>query len=450
MSTFSKSINQKDIISKYFSDPDKKITLKKGDVLLRQNEVNKRLFFVQKGKLSAFLPDEYITEPVFEAHEHSFAGVYSFLSEDHLSYSEVIANEPTEVFYFDRDSRKLTPSESEELSAFLFNIVVLELKSRQHFAARMAHERQEAMNKLIKTEKLITLGQLSAGLAHELNNTIGSLNSNLGQLEDGVFELLSGYRSKKMQGFLEDGLEKGQQRSSSDARKARNGWTEAFKLGSAIIKRLSKSGISPKDVSSKDEAKEAAALWNIGSILHDMKIASDQASHVINSVKSMGIAKQRWSKNVNVNESIGEALAILSNLSKRINLEVALEESMDSIEACHGELVQVWINLIKNAIESLLHHKVKDPKVKISSIVSGKHVVVTVEDNGVGIAPDIMDKIYEPSFTTKVEGISLGLGLGLTIVQRIVSEHNGEIEVSSEPGNTCFKILLPKLKKRKR
>ncbi len=235
MSIFSTSIDHKEIVRKYFSDPEKKISLKKGDALLRQNEVNRKIFYVLKGKLSAFLPDEHITEPVFEAQEHSFVGVYSFLSEDHLSYSEVIAAEDTEVFYYDGNFRRLGPHESDELAAFLFNIVVLELKSRQRFAARMAHERQEAMNKLIKTEKLITLGQLSAGLAHELNNTIGSLSSNLGQLEEGVFELLSGYKSNKMQ-FLQDGLDKGQQLSSSEARKARNLWTDAFQLGTSIAK----------------------------------------------------------------------------------------------------------------------------------------------------------------------------------------------------------------------
>ena len=202
MSIFNHTIDQEEIVRKYFSDPDKKIVLERNEVLIYQNETNTKLFYIKKGKLSGFLPDKHLTEPVFEAHERMFIGVYSYFSGDHKSYSRVIATEPSEVYYCDIDPRQLALDESDEFLGFLFNIVVLELRSRQHFAAEMANDRQEALNKLIKTEKLITLGQLSAGLAHELNNTIGSLSSNLRQLENDVKNLLIGDKSSKMKSFF--------------------------------------------------------------------------------------------------------------------------------------------------------------------------------------------------------------------------------------------------------
>ncbi|HAP59764.1 MAG TPA: hypothetical protein DCR93_09750, partial [Cytophagales bacterium] len=186
MKTIGNPIDSQEIIEKYFSDPAKQLTLKKDDLLLEQGEENHRVFYVLKGKLSGYLPDKNLREPVFEATPSSFVGVYSFFSKDHQSYTQVVATEAAVVSYYDGDPWVLQAEESEPFLSFLFRMVVLELRSRQRFAAQMATERQEATNKLIQTEKLATLGQLSAGLAHELNNTIGSLSGNLRQLETDI------------------------------------------------------------------------------------------------------------------------------------------------------------------------------------------------------------------------------------------------------------------------
>ncbi|MEJ2005446.1 MAG: ATP-binding protein [Cyclobacteriaceae bacterium] len=145
-----------------------------------------------------------------------------------------------------------------------------------------------------------------------------------------------------------------------------------------------------------------------------------------------------------MNKTIQDAITILRSLTRPVTLEVDLEDELEVIEACPGELVQVWVNLIKNAVESLLQHDVREPLVKVKSWQSAHHIWVSVEDNGPGIDPSIIGKIYEPNFTTKVGGISLGLGLGLTIVNRIVAEHNGSIKVDSKPGSTRFTVKLRK------
>lgn len=444
MTEFNKNPKQDAIVAKYFSDPEKKISLRAGEILLHQYEENKCIFYLQKGKVSGFLPDKRIAEPIFETSENSFVGVYSYFSHDHLSYTEVKATEDSVIYYFDQDHRSMELREADDFLDFLFDFVVFELRSRQRFAAQMALERQNAMNNLIKTEKLATLGQLSAGLAHELNNSIGSLSANLRQLEEDIQNHLVSMKDEKYQRFFRLGVEKGQQVSNSDARKARNAWPKSHHLSTSTIKKLTKADISPKELKSAEDANEIAMLWAIGNIIHDMHIASRQAAHVISSIKSMGVANQNWSLDVDPKQTILEALAILRSMTREVHMEVSLPETISTIEACHGELVQVWINLIKNAIECLIQHKVENPSVKVECLEKDKHIEISVEDNGTGIDPSIAKKIYEPNFTTKVEGISLGLGLGLSIVQRILNEHLADLRLESRPGRTRFTVILNK------
>lgn len=444
MKIFNHPIDKSEVVKKYFSDPEKRITLKEGDVLLHQYAINHRIFYIQEGKLIGLLPDKPHLEPIFEATAGSFAGVYSYCSEDHHSYSQVMATHPTVVYYSEVEPEKLHEKERTEYLALLFHIVVLELKSRQQFAAEMALERHQVMNKLIKTEKLATLGQLSAGLAHELNNAIGSLSANLRQLELDMEALLLQHQTGPMKAFFEQGLDDGYRYSSQEVRENRKQWSDRKALDPRTVKKLSQAGIAPKKVQTPDEAKNAAGLWSLGCIMHDMKVAATQAGHVINSIKSMGISNQNWSKDVDVNKTILEATAILRSLTRTIALDLDLKEGLPRIEACHGELVQVWVNLVKNAVESLTYHPVENPNVTIRSEEVIDQVQVTIIDNGPGISKEVIEKIFEPNFTTKVKGISLGLGLGLTIVQRIVLEHDGTLRVTSEPGDTRFIVTLNK------
>ena len=443
MSLFELKLDHKAIVAKYFSHPENEIRLKKGETLLEQNQVNEKLFYVAKGKLSGYLPDKNLTAPVFEAHADSFVGVYSFFSKDNKSYSRVLAEEESVVNYYNGNPFDLPDEDSNELLAFLFKIVIIELRSRQHFAGKVAKEHESALHKLIQTEKLATLGQMSAGLAHELNNTIGSLNGNLRQFEKDIAEHVERDEPPIVNQYFLKALNEGQRVSSLEARNARAKWDKSKGLDKIILKRLSKSGLEPKDLPSDAHTIERiAAFWNVGYLLHDMRVATEQAAHVINSVKQMGISNQSWSKDVDLNATAEDALAIVRSLTKKVELKVDLAEDLPLIEACSGELVQVWINLIKNAIESLLNHKVPEPKLWVSTSKSANHVMMTVRDNGIGIPADIIGRIYEPSFTTKVRGLSLGLGLGLTIVQRIVDEHVGKILLTSKPGETVFNIRL--------
>jgi len=436
------------IIQKYFSNEEKTIHLKPGEVLLCQNELNTRLFYIEKGSLCGYLTDQNLAEPVFEAESGGFIGVFSFFSKDHNSYADVVAEKESLIRYFDEDPFLLPNDESQEFITFLFSVVVNELRQRQQFAGKMAHERQDTLQKLIQSEKMVTLGQMAAGLAHELNNTIASLSSNLGQMQQDIQAFLNGSESKFNQDFFQKGLINGQETSSAEARNLRNSYSGLKFIDKTTAKKLARTGITSEELKKvtkgkTDNAETLASIWELGYLLHDMQISATHAAHVIQSVKSVGVSNQRWSKEVDVNKTVSEALAILRSLTKNIEVEDQLADSLPLTEACSGELVQVWINLIKNAIESLLTSETVNPRITVKTQVIKNDIHVAIIDSGPGIPQELYDKVFRPNFTTKVGGLSFGLGLGLTIVKRIVNEHNGSIDLVSKPGHTEFDIYIP-------
>ncbi len=432
----------------FFSDESKKLRLAKGEVLLDPSHRNTRLYLVTKGKFQGYLKDIAVGNyPVFEASENKFIGVYSYFSKDHLSYSTVVAIEDSEVYYYDQAQDAHTPEEMERLRQFHISIVVDELYARQHFAKKMAAEKYLDSQRLLKAEKMSTLGQMAAGVAHELNNSIGVLDGGMGRLSDFIHKCVSVHGDQELLDVFEAG-KLGQKVSSEEARANRKAYESVKGLSDGQKRKLSKSGLSVKEVTrmlQKDPAKvdRITEFWEVGCSLHDMQIAAKHSTHVVRSVKQLGMTEHQWSKNVNINHTISEAMVILKNLSKRVDTTVVLDEDIPNTEACFGQLVQVWINLVKNGIESLLNSNVSAPELSITSAHDAKHIIIRVRDNGPGIPTEIMNRIFEPSFTTKVDGLHFGLGLGLAVVQRIITEHDAIINVESEPGNTEFTVKIP-------
>jgi hypothetical protein len=180
----------------------------------------------------------------------------------------------------------------------------------------------------------------------------------------------------------------------------------------------------------------------MGTTLHDMSLAAGLAAHVVKSVKALASQSALRDMKVDVNESIKEALALLSSPLRKIELKLALAP-LPTIAANKGDLVQVWSNLIKNAIEAISNAGAQNGQIKIESKTHGKHLIVHIQDNGPGVPKENLPKIFQPSFTTKEKGLNFGLGLGLTIVESIVTSYNGEIAVKSKPGETIFTVKLP-------
>ncbi|MFT7030102.1 MAG: signal transduction histidine kinase [Marinoscillum sp.] len=443
-------INFQWIKDSLFSDDSKKINLKKGEILLDYGQRNTRLYLVIKGKVFGYLKDAVLENyPIFEETDNDFIGVYSYFSDDHTTYSRVVAGEDTEVRYYDKAIEEHTEEELKRLNPFLFRVIVNEIFTRQIFAKKMAKEKHKDSQRLLKAEKMATLGQMAAGLAHELNNSVSVLDGGLDRLKNFIEDTVKKNKSTTLVASFKLGLLNGQSTSSQDARLLRERLeSKISQLTSAQSRRLSKIGLTLEQLEKaiKKDGLSADQLfdhWEVGCGIHDMQIAARHATHVVKSMKQLGMAEHQWSKHVDINETINEALVILTNLTKRVETVMQLDSKLPATSACFGQLVQVWINLVKNGIESMLQGSIVEPKLTITSSFDQKNITIAIIDNGPGIPQNIISRIFEPSFTTKVAGLNFGLGLGLSIVQRIVAEHDATIEVTSGSGTTSFIVKLP-------
>jgi hypothetical protein len=191
-----------------------------------------------------------------------------------------------------------------------------------------------------------------------------------------------------------------------------------------------------------DEIDHIDYYWELGATLKDMLIAADHAMHVVRSVKALGAQQPDRTPDLDINECVREALTLLSSPLRKVTVNLTLEP-VPLIYGNKGELVQVLINMIQNSCESLTSTQFECPNLQIATHHEGRGVILIISDNGPGIPEHILPRIFEPSLTTKNDGNIIGLGLGLTIVKRIVDSYQGRISVQSQPGKTTFTVRLP-------
>lgn len=263
---------------------------------------------------------------------------------------------------------------------------------------------KEAQSQLMQSEKMASIGQLAAGVAHEINNPIGYVYSNIGTLEKYVqetFKLLEMY--ERAEGAITDAEI---QRSILSAKK---------KMDITFIK---------EDLSSLlNESKEG--ITRVKQIVQDLK----DFSHVE--------ASDEWHA-CDLHKGLDSTLKIVSNEVKSKAEVVKEYGTIPEVECLSSQLNQVFMNLIVNAAHAIKEHGM----ITIRTGMHGNEVFVEIADTGNGIKPEHLEKIFEPFFTTKP--IGKGTGLGLSLSYGIVQKHHGRIEVQSEVGKgTTFRVLLP-------
>lgn len=435
--------------AKYFSDSNKLITLKKGDYLVRQNDVNLKLFLIIKGSLAGHLLSDTGTRyEVFQSTKDMFVGVHSFFSENHLAYASVVALNNCQIAFIDYKDLK-EKKDINQNDDFL-PLIVNEISIRQRFSNDVLLEKEVALKKLYHNEKMSTLGQMAAGLAHELNNAIGVISGNSEWIAKAIEQYIKSSTNDDTVLDFEHGFTKGHAITSQEIRDHKKRIEQKFKLSPINAKRLAKLGYSNeqiKNIKGENNLNELIEnklhIWELGVALRDMIISSKHATHVLKSVKQLSASDQIRSE-IDINNTIQEALIILKNIVLPIDVELHLK-NVPLIMANNGELIQIWVNIIKNGCESMLNSKTLHPKLEIITLFENETISIEISNNGPEISKEIRDKIFQPNFTTKKDGLSFGLGLGLSIVQRLLENYNGKINVVSQKGNTKFTIQLPTL-----
>jgi signal transduction histidine kinase len=290
--------------------------------------------------------------------------------------------------------------------------IVLERKVRERTAELEASNRslKEAEAHLVNVEKMASLGQLTAGISHEINNPINFVVSNIKPLKrdiDDVMELIDKYNDIKDE----------------------NGLAEKLAEISDLKKKIDLDYL----------------IQEVNLLLKGIDEGARRTSEIVKGLKNFSRTDEAVFKKANIHDGIDATLSILNNGIVGANIKVVKNYGkVPEIECYPGKLNQVFMNLLNNAIHAVLAagKVMGDGEININTSFVDDNVIISIKDNGTGIPKTHLNKIFEPFFTTKPVG--MGTGLGLSIVYGIINSHNGQIDIRSEEGKGAeFIITLP-------
>jgi len=267
---------------------------------------------------------------------------------------------------------------------------------------------KSAQSQLVHSEKMASLGQLTAGIAHEINNPINFISSGMVSLKMSI---------------------------------------ESLREISEEYTRIDE-GDDPEDVLDsirelKEEHEYEEIVDELDDLINDINYGVQRTIEIVKGLRVFSRLDEEEAKNANVNENLDATLTLLRNKTKgKIEITKHYDDSMNDIECYPGQLNQVFMNILNNAVQAMPEEK-KDGEITIYTEEEIEQVHVRIKDNGIGIPDEIKNRIWEPFFTTKEVGV--GTGLGMSITYGIVEKHGGKIDLVSEVGKgTEFIITLPK------
>jgi signal transduction histidine kinase len=335
----------------------------------------------------------------------------------------------------------------------------------QRLVGLMSDRIRETTRREQQRDRLASLGKLSAGLAHELNNPASAARRAASQLREvlkkmrdashelGSRELTATQKSeieKLETSFVQlddvppDPLARSDLEGQIDSLLRSHGQNDMWQMAAELAQR----NIKPQALESlfailePQTARAAlvriAASVEVATLLNEIDSGTSRISDLVGAIKEYTYMDQSPLQNVDIMKSLETTLTILNHKLKHgIVVRRDYERVPLLVNSFGSELNQVWTNLMANAIEAM-HGQ---GELRVRTYREDTCVVVEIADNGPGIAPDVLPHIFEPFFTTK--GVGEGTGLGLDTVQRIVKKHRGNVQVSSKPGNTIFQVWLP-------
>ena len=365
----------------YFSDPDRIITISRGNSVVRQGEQNKRLYLILSGSVVSYRhvvkedPETASTShkiyKAFRAGPGDYLGVQSFFSGWFRSSSDLIAETDLELAYIDTATPAVDVEHYGTLLEQFVPAIVHELAARNTRVFDRTAEKEEALRMLHRSEMAATLGQLSAGIAHELNNSLGVLSRKTDfvlETLDNMFRQENAFRYT----LYNKGLEGASSASTSEQRRLARQFEKNYGLSQDVAKALA---LIP-DIQNQPELLNKPFLsqleqnlpyWELGHDLHDMKLAVRHATAIVRSVRLLGGGNTRREEGVNVTDSLTEAVALVKSSLRGVDFEMVLppRDSVPGIFADMTELVQIWINLLQNACDALKIENTPNPSIHV-------------------------------------------------------------------------------------
>jgi len=288
--------------------------------------------------------------------------------------------------------------------------VILEQKVKERTAElnKAIENLKQTQSQLVESEKMASLGQLTAGIAHEINNPINFVSSNVFPLKQDIEDL------KSILNKYEE-------------------ITESVDLNNKLneINQL------------KDELDYHLLLEELDTIIHGIEDGAKRTAEIVSGLRNFSRLDESEFQSANVNDCITTTLKIIQTKIGDIKIKTELED-IPPIDCYPGKLNQFFLNTIDNAIYAV--NAVKRPnhtsEIEIKTALKNNHIMVTLKDNGIGMDETTKNKIFEPFFTTK--DVGEGTGLGMSIAHGILEMHQAKIEIESEINQgTLIKIFLP-------
>ena len=282
------------------------------------------------------------------------------------------------------------------------------LADQKEDLARLLEELQETQSQLVQSEKMASLGVLTAGIAHEINNAINFVYSGIHVLSDKFSEIKPVIsRVSELNENEED------------------------------IKSTLQNLVQEREKISYDEAQGV-----IDQMITSIKVGAERTTEIVKGLRIFSRSETERKTKIDINDDIDVALLLLNSRHKdAVKIEKNLDDSIPEIDGYKGQLSQAFLNIINNSIDAV-GDKGKEGLINISTTLSGDSIQIAVKDNGKGMSEDEKQKIFDPFYTTKK--IGAGTGLGLAITYGIVERHDGTITVNSELGKGAeFIIKLP-------
>ncbi|MGH9162748.1 MAG: ATP-binding protein [Vicinamibacteraceae bacterium] len=364
---------------------------------------------------------------------------------------KLTAEEPTEILAVEAKHFPVMIRECHELTRILVHVM-------------LDRARRFTSSDLLD-EKMLSLGRLAAGLAHELNNpasavarSAAGLSSRLGQVERTSRAIGGARLSRSQLALLERALEACRSAGATsiqspieqaDRQDLLADWLAAHGANERLTDTLAETPMtleeldalaSGLDFDTLDLVIQAlSAACTTRKLAREIEAAASRIHALVSAVKGFTYMDQSAApKPVDIGQGLSDTLAVLAAKAraKSLGVTIDIEPGLPLVQGVGGELNQVWANLIDNALDAAP----SSGHVHVSAAREGRYVVVRIVDDGPGIPLEARDRIFEPFFTTKRVG--QGTGLGLDIARRLVNQHDGEIDVLSQPGRTELRVTL--------
>lgn len=269
---------------------------------------------------------------------------------------------------------------------------------------------KESESQLIQSEKMSSLGQMVAGVAHEINTPLAYVKNSLGQVSEqlpGIGNALD--HCEKLLEFLKAGNDP-------------EGLSREFQQTTSHIGAL----------------KQQHVIEELTTLVKDGLFGTGQVSEIVGNLKNFSRLDRSKVSHANLNESLNNTLLLAKHMLKSVTVNRNFGEIPD-ITCASSQINQVFLNLVTNAVQAMPGER---GTLTLGTRREGDGVAVEVQDDGSGIPADVLSRIFDPFFTTKEVG--KGTGLGLSISYKIVQQHGGKISVESTPGSgTRFTVWLP-------